>query len=62
MKIIDLFQSKNKIIEFNYGKVPIKALYHNLNLLWKRIVGYIFTKDNYSIKTKDGFVIKCKDQ
>ena len=31
-------------------------------LVWEAIVGYIFTKSGSSLKTKDGSIIKCKNQ
>lgn len=31
-------------------------------LVWEYIFSFIFTSDGFGIQTKDGYIIKCKDQ
>lgn len=31
-------------------------------LIWERITAYFFSSDGFGIQTKDGYIIKCKDQ
>lgn len=33
-----------------------------LRVIWERLRGFIFTKDGFSLSTKDNLIIKCKDQ
>lgn len=33
-----------------------------LKLVWEWITAFIFTSDGFGIQTKDGYIIKCKDQ
>lgn len=40
----------------------IAYIYKGAKLVWGLIVGFIFTRDGYSIQSKDGYIIKCKDQ
>lgn len=30
--------------------------------VWEAVIGYLFTKDGYSLHTQDGYTLKCKDQ
>lgn len=38
------------------------ALYIGKKLVWEIPVGYIFTSDDFSVVTNEGYIIKCKDQ
>ena len=40
----------------------ITYVYYQGRKLWELIIGFIFTKDNYSVQTKDNYIIKAKDQ
>lgn len=40
----------------------ITYVYFQGRKLWELIIGFIFTKDNYSVQTKDNYIIKAKDQ
>lgn len=31
-------------------------------IVWDWITAFLFTKDGFGIQTKDGYIIKCKDQ
>ena len=37
-------------------------VYKKGRLAWEYIVGYIFSSDSFAVQTKDGYIIKCKDQ
>ena len=40
----------------------ITYVYFRGRKLWELIIGFIFTKDNYSVQTKDNYIIKAKNQ
>lgn len=40
----------------------ITYVYYQGRKLWELIIGYIFTKDKYSLQTIDKYILKCKDQ
>jgi hypothetical protein len=40
----------------------ITYVYFQGRKVWELIIGFIFTKDNYSTQTKDNYIIKAKDQ
>lgn len=31
-------------------------------VVWELIVSFIFTRDGFGLQTRDGYIIKCKDQ
>lgn len=37
-------------------------IYHKGRLAWEWITAFIFTMDGFGVQTKDGYIIKCKDQ
>lgn len=37
-------------------------VYKKGRLAWEYIVGYIFSSDSFAVQTKDGYIVKCKDQ
>lgn len=51
-----------EVVEHFFNGKALAAAYYNGKLFFERVVGFIFTKDGFSIKTKDGYTIKCKDQ
>lgn len=40
----------------------IDYVYHQGQLIWELIIGFLFSKGNESLQSKDGFIIKAKDQ
>lgn len=40
----------------------ITYVYYQGRKVWELIIGYIFTKDKYSLQTTDKYILKCKDQ
>lgn len=40
----------------------IDPLTATAKLVWEYIFSFIFTSDGFGIQTKDGYIIKCKDQ
>lgn len=40
----------------------ITYVYKCGKVIWELIVGFIFSKDGYSLMSKDGYVLKAKDQ
>lgn len=40
----------------------ITYVYHKGRMLWELIIGFLFSKDGYSLQSKDGFILKAKDQ
>ena len=67
MSIIQNNHDVDSIITFqkvdkNVIKRTITKIYYKGYLIWELIVGFIFTHDKFAIKTKDGFMVKCKDQ
>ncbi len=40
----------------------IVSVYRDGRLLWELIIGFLFSKDGYSLQSKDGYVLKAKDQ
>lgn len=40
----------------------ITYVYFRGRKVWELIIGFIFTKENYSIQTKENYIIKAKDQ
>ena len=40
----------------------LTAIYLGGRKVWELIVGFIFTKDGFSINTKDDYIVKCKGQ
>lgn len=39
-----------------------QAIYHCGQLAWEAIIAFLFTSDGFGVQTKDGYIIKCKDQ
>lgn len=54
--------NSNDITSIYRNNIEMVALYKGGHLLWEAPTGFIFTQDNYSLYTADGYVIKCKDQ
>lgn len=40
----------------------ITYVYYQGRKLWELIIGFLFTKDGYSLQTKDDYILKAKDQ
>ena len=40
----------------------ITYVYYQGRKLWELIIGFLFTKDGFSLQTKDGTILKTKDQ
>lgn len=40
----------------------ISQIYYKGILIYELIVGYIFTRDEFSLESTDKYVLKCKDQ
>ena len=40
----------------------ITYIYYRGRIIWELIIGYLFSKDGYSLQSKDGFILKAKDQ
>jgi len=40
----------------------ITYVYHQGRLLWELIIGFLFDKTGYSLQSKDGYILKAKDQ
>lgn len=40
----------------------IAYVYHQGKVVWELIKGFIFDKFGFAIQTKDGYIIKAKDQ
>lgn len=40
----------------------IDYIYYRGQLIWELIIGFLFSKDDASLQTKDDFIIKAKDQ
>lgn len=40
----------------------ITYVYNKGKVVWELIVGFLFSKDGYSLMSKDGYVLKAKDQ
>lgn len=55
-----------QVTDVRIGSKSVSRIYQyvsgRLRILYEKIRGYIFTKDGYSLNTKDNFIIKCKDQ
>lgn len=47
--------------ENNVPKV-ITSIHKNGKLLWELIIGFLKTKDGFTLKTKNNFILKCKNQ
>lgn len=46
----------------NNKKLIITYVYRGSKKLWELIIGYLFSKDGYSLQSKDGYILKAKDQ
>jgi len=57
-----IFFNKHDITGIHRNNIEMVALYLGDLPLWEVPTGFIFTTDQFSLHTADGFVIKCKDQ
>ena len=44
------------------GRYYIDPSTRKVETIWERIISFIFSFDGFGIQTKDGYIIKCKDQ
>lgn len=44
----------------NYREIT--AVYHRDSLVWELMRGFLFSKEGYALMSKDGFILKAKDQ
>ena len=54
--------NQKDITNITRNKVEMIALYMGDLLIWEAPTGFIFTSDEHSLLTSDGYIIKCKDQ
>lgn len=40
----------------------IDYIYYQGRLIWELIIGFLFSKDGASLQSKDGYILKAKDQ
>lgn len=40
----------------------ITYIYYQGRIIWELIIGFLFSKDEYSLQSKDGYILKAKDQ
>lgn len=51
-----------EVVERYWKGREIVSAFHKGKLYFEKIMGFIFTRDGFSLRTKDGFTVKCKDQ
>ena len=49
-------------VESNGTRRIISYAYHKGSKIWELIVGFLFSKDGYTLQSKDGYILKAKDQ
>ena len=40
----------------------ITYIYYRGHVIWELIIGFLFSKDGYSLQSKDSYILKAKDQ
>ena len=50
------------LVDKNGKERTITNLYIGVKHIWELLIGFVFTKDKYTLNTKDNYIIKCKDQ
>lgn len=54
--------NKKDITSIIRNGIEMLALYSGNKLVWEAPTGFIFTTDNFSMVTSDGYIVKCADQ
>lgn len=63
-----MIKAKDKTIDDIYFIEPngtrriISYVYQKGSKLWELIIGFLFSKDGYTLQSKDGYILKAKDQ
>lgn len=42
--------------------IPIDFAYNKAIMVWELIVGFLFSKGGFSLQSKDGYILKAKNQ
>ena len=45
-----------------YAYIMLMKAGNRIYVLWEKIYSFIFSFDGFGLQTKDGYIIKCKDQ
>lgn len=62
LKVGDKEIDEIHITDSNNKHREIAYVYKKGKMIWELIIGFLFSSNGYSLQSKDGFILKAKDQ